>query len=210
MSEYSLPWKDEDVSISISTDPPSESMDPFLTLFAEVTVTCPELCKELDRYPSVSLAPTEYRHITIKQIGEYNEDIDCISEDIKRSLSEVRPFDISLSGVDVFPNCVYIPVQEGKESLENLHNTICSIEELPINSFEAESYKPHMTVGKFVEQPSEEVFQILNDFRDTEWGTMKIDSLHLVKNGTQQVGPFSTFQSVEDFDIAEEIVVSDD
>lgn len=207
MSDYSLPWRDDDISVSISTDPPSESMDPFLTLFAEVTVTCPELCEKLDEFSSIAIAPTEYHHITIKQIGEYSEDIDQISQKIQTVLSKQDTFEISLTGVDVFPNCVYIPVEDESNNLNEFHESICSIEELSINGFEGDSYKPHMTVGKFVEQPEEEVFNVLDEFRDTEWGTMTIDTLHLVQDGTQSVGPFTTFQSIDEFDIDVELMV---
>lgn len=209
MSNHSLPWRDEDISISISTDPPSESMDPFLTLFAEVTTTCPELCEALDDFPSISIAPTEYHHITIKQIGEYSDDIDTISNQIQTVLSKMDSFEVTLSGVDVFPNCVYIPVQDGANNLQNLHEEICSIEKLSINGFEGNSYKPHMTVGKFIQQPDEEVFDVLNEFRDTEWGSMTIDNLHLVQDGTQRVGPFTTFQSIDDFDMDVELMVEE-
>lgn len=201
MSDYTIPWSEEDISISISTDPPSESMDPFLTLFAEVTTRCPELCETLDDFSSISLAPTEYHHITIKQIGEYNEDIEGISEEIKEAVSDIDPFEVKLQGADIFPNCIYVPVIDDDEKLRELHETICEIESLSIDGYEGDSYTPHMTVGKFTEQPEERLFDVLEDFRDTDWGTMRIESIHLVKDGTQSVGPFTTFQSVEQFDL---------
>lgn len=204
MSDYSVPWRNaDDFSISISNEPPSESMDPFLTLFAEVTVNCPELCESLDGCSSVELAPPEYYHITIKQIGEYEGDLDVLVNEIEGELSGVRSFDVNLNGVDVFPNCIYVPVEDENQKLLELHKRICSIDGFSVGSFEGESYKPHMTVGKFVEQPDRNLFEVLTDFRDIEWGSLTIDKLHLVKDGTQSVGPFTTFQSVEEFDLGD-------
>jgi len=60
---------------------------------------------------NIKLVEPENIHITLKFLGDTNEDfIDRIEEIISNSVKELEPFEIQLKGAGVFPNQNYIKV----------------------------------------------------------------------------------------------------
>lgn len=199
---YSIPWDERDeFPITISDASPSDGMNPFLTLFVEVSVRFPELCEALSEFDSVAVAPPEYHHITLKTIGEFDGDIEEIYSPLRERVEGIGSFEVEFTGVDVFPNCVYIPVEDSNDELQFLHEVARDIDTFSAGDFEGESYTPHTTIAKFREQPDEEVFEVLEEFRDADWGTAHIDSVHLVKDGTETVDVYPTFNSIEEISL---------
>jgi 2'-5' RNA ligase len=201
MTEYNIPWDtNRDFSVNI-TDSSAKSvgMSPYYTLFIEVGVHFEELCLVLDEQEGVSTPPTEYYHITLKTVGQFDGEFQELVSIVEQALDGVEPFEVSFSGVDVFPNCVFIPVEDGNESLVELHSEIVSESSFDESGYEGESYAPHVTVGRFDDSELNGLFGELNEFRDTEWGNTEVESIHLVRNGTSSVDGFCTFESVKEF-----------
>lgn len=183
---------------------PSGVQNPYLTLFARVDVSFNGLVEELEDIDGVCTAPFDSYHLTVKQIGEFGEErVSELVSNIDSTLTDVDEFEVSLEGVDVFPNCVYIPVSDS-DLLFDLHMSLCQLPNLEANGFEGGQYIPHVTVAKFTDSDvdTEEVYDVLSNYVDTDWVDVTIDSIHLVKDKpVSEKKMFPPFESIGRFDL---------
>lgn len=186
---------------------PSGMQNPYLTLFARIDVSFNGLVEELSSLDGVKVAPFESYHLTLKQIGEFGEDdISQLVSEVSDEIRSTESFKVKLEGVDVFPNCVYVPVVEA-EALESLHCSLCSLPSLESNGFEGDDYIPHVTIAKFVDESvdSRAVYEVLENYRDEEWVELRVERIHLVKDKPVQAENvvFPPFESVGEFVLKE-------
>lgn len=198
----------EDFSVSPSEpdSAPSGVQNPYLTLFARVDVSFNGLVEELSDIDGVSTAPFDSYHLTVKQIGEFGEEqVSELVSNIDSTLDDVGSFEVSLGGVDVFPNCVYIPIQDS-ELLCDLHMSLCQLPNLEANGFEGSEYVPHVTVAKFTDASvdTEEVYDVLSNYAEKDWVDVTIDSIHLVKDKpVSETKIFPPFESIGKFELTD-------
>lgn len=199
-------WEQPEKHISPTTpsEMPSGSQNPYLTLFARVEVSLSGLAEELSAVDGVKIAPFESYHITVKTLGEVPEsDIETIVDCLSETIASYSTFEVTLQGVSMFPNCIYVPVVN-ETKLVGLHNALCHRSALTSNAYEGTSYTPHMTIGKFTESDIDDntLSNIFEQYQDTTWGTQTIEELHLVKD-TPEGSPsiFPSFTVVTDFEI---------
>lgn len=177
------------------------SLEPNLTLFVRVDVRFPELCEFLDEQPGIAPAPPSYYHITLKTIGEYSDDLDAVIPLLEDQIAGFEAFEVPLSGVATFPDCVYVPVDDEAGRLTEIHEAIRNIGVFDNGAFEGEEYIPHVTVGRLVGEEADESLDGLSEFQDVDWGTVYVEAVHLVQDGTDSVGPYTTFESIAEFDL---------
>lgn len=192
--------------VDVSTNP-NGVIDPFVTVFIRVEFSFSSLIDDLSEIDGVEIAPRDSLHITVKMGREVAKDeLPDISKKIESSLEEFTPFTIALRGVNVFPNCVYIPAVDEEHTLESVHQSLCSISEFIEGEFEGLDYIPHMTLAKFSswDVDTSELYSVLSDYQDKDWGEIEVSRVYLVKDIPSENGVFPQFDVVRDFTLEPE------
>ena len=140
--------------------------------------------------PGLKLVEPELVHITLKFLGDINEDK---VEPITEALSQVEcaPFEAVVKDVGVFPKPAYIKViwlgAEG--NFELLHSEVERV--LSHFKFKKEhSFTPHATLAR-VKQVRDKALLLerLNELKDVNLGTFNVDSIILKKSTLTPEGP---------------------
>lgn len=138
--------------------------------------------------------PLENIHLTLKFLGEIK---DNIIAGIERKLEDIcrihKPFHISVKGTGAFPtrknpNILWVGIEKSEE-LHRLHTDIDnSMSEL---GFEKENRKhsPHLTIGRVKHRGNMlPVMKSLHEFRDTFFGVVDVNEVHLMKSTLKSSG----------------------
>ncbi len=151
------------------------------------------------KFPGIKVVEPELVHITLKFLGNVHEDK---IEPIVSALSQVdcRSFEAKIKGVGVFPKPAYIKViwlgAEG--GFENLHNEV----ERVLSPFKFEKdhdFSPHATLAR-VKQVREKaaLLEVLNKLKETDLGTMQVESITLKKSTLTPEGPiYETLKEIK-------------
>ncbi len=138
---------------------------------------------------NVKWVERENLHITLKFVGEINEDLFHKMEEQLKVIS-FNPFEIVLNGCGVFPNyyrprVLWIGINFKENTLESLFNKIEDIL-LPLGiNKEERSFKPHLTLGRVKSSKNKE--NLIKRFREDK--IKKYHSSFMVEN-------FTLFESV--------------
>ena len=147
---------------------------------------------------NTKLVETENIHITLKFLGDTEEElIDKIEDCIKESLENIKPFEIKLVGTGVFPNPGYIKVLwigikdngELKEIAKNINEKLSSL------GFEKDGrgFSAHLTIARVRSAKNKEkLVEIVEKYRETEFATIKVESIKLKKSELTPKGPIYT------------------
>jgi len=143
-------------------------------------------------------------HITLKFLGNTDENlIDKIEQIIKDSIEGIEPFEINLKGAGVFPNLNYMKVMWiGIENGEKISEIAKKIDEqLSKLGFEREKRKfsAHLTIARIRSaRNKEKLQQIIEKYREVEFGMLNVESIKLKKSELTQKGPiYSTLKDVK-------------
>lgn len=105
-------------------------------------------------YPEIKWAPRSQFHLTLRFIGEWEEEkVPPLEERLNEAAAAFEPFDAEIKGLDGFPNLnrpkvLFVPVASGKEYFVNLSRLISRrIETLGIGREDQEP-RPHVTLGR--------------------------------------------------------------
>ena len=169
---------------------------------AFIAIPCPDELKEgmveiqenIKDLGKLTLVKPENIHLTMKFLGEVDED--KISDITKRLefLSDLQGFDISLKGVGTFPNMNYIRViwvgmGEGADRITTIHSEIDrKLNEL--NFKKDKNFHPHLTIArvKFLKK-KEELRDILQKNSARDFGSFKADRIELMQSRLSPRGP---------------------
>ena len=144
---------------------------------------------------NVKLVEPENVHITLKFLGDTEEEqIDEIEKIIKDAVKETNSFHIQLKGAGVFPNqnyikVIWIGIEHGEEIAIISHKID---EQLSRVGFEKEKrgFSPHLTIARVKSAKNKEkLLQIIEKYKDVEFGDIKVDSIKLKKSDLTQKGP---------------------
>ena len=147
---------------------------------------------------NVKLVEPNNVHITLKFLGDTEETkIDEIENIIKKSVEETTPFDIQLIGTGVFPNPGYIKViWIGIKQGEQIGTIADKIDEQLIKlGFEREKrrFSSHLTIARVkTAENKEKLLQVIEKYRDTEFMSIKVDTVRLKKSELTPKGPIYT------------------
>jgi len=153
---------------------------------------------------NVKLVDPKNIHITLKFLGETDEDyVDRIEEIMKNAVEEINPFEIQLCGAGVFPNPRYIKVMwigiKNGEQIGKIANKID--EQISELGFEREKrgFSAHLTIARVkTAKNKEKLLQIIDKYRETEFGNLKVDSIKLKKSELTPKGPiYTTLSEIE-------------
>jgi 2'-5' RNA ligase len=143
-------------------------------------------------------------HMTLKFLGDTEE---RFIEDIERimieSIQDVRSFEVKLKGTGAFPNLNYMKVVwvglEGAEPLISISKTLDrDISRLGFKK-EKRGFQPHVTVARVKGPRNKDVLaDVINDYKDVEFGVKRVDCLRLKKSVLHREGPiYSTVREIK-------------
>lgn len=142
----------------------------------------------------IKWVPVENIHITLKFLGEVSEEI---AREIGKRLSPLSAshgaFTITIRGTGVFPSfkrpsVLWIGVDKSEE-MEKLYQAIeGSLSELGFPR-EDRKFSPHLTFGRVRDtRDIEYTLKELNTFRETVFGTIKVEEVLLMKSVLKPTG----------------------
>jgi 2'-5' RNA ligase len=146
----------------------------------------------------VKLVEPKNIHITLKFLGDTDENlVDKIGEILKESVSNIEPFEIILKGAGVFPNQNYIKVMWiGIENIVQMGKIAHKIDrQLSELDFEREKreFSAHLTVARVKSAKNKEkLIQIIEKYKEIEFGKIKVDSIKLKQSELTPKGPIYT------------------
>ena len=147
---------------------------------------------------NVKLVEPENIHITLKFLGDTNEEYaDRIDEIMKDAVKNSNPFEIKLKGAGVFPNQNYIKVMWiGIENGEKIGKIASKIDEkISELGFEKERrrFSAHLTIARVKSAKNKEkLLELIEKYRDIEFGSLKVDTIKLKKSELTPKGPIYT------------------
>ena len=147
---------------------------------------------------NVKLVEPENIHITLKFLGDTNEEYaDRIDEIMKDAVKNSNPFEIKLKGAGVFPNQNYIKVMWiGIENGEQIGKIASKIDEkISELGFEKERrrFSAHLTIARVKSAKNKEkLLELIEKYRDIEFGSLKVDTIKLKKSELTPKGPIYT------------------
>lgn len=155
---------------------------------------------------SVRLVDPEQVHITLKFLGEVDEDrLDTIETALTKAVStlDMPPFDAHVGGYGAFPSHDYISViwvgiKNGGEKIRALHE---SIEERMIElGFDSDDhdFTPHATIARMDHAGGKAHVQNVLSERDPDLGSLHVSEIHLTESTLTSDGPeYETVTTIE-------------
>jgi 2'-5' RNA ligase len=147
---------------------------------------------------NVKLVEPENVHITLKFLGDTDEGyINQIGEIIKDAVKETDSFEIQLKGAGVFPNQNYIKVMWiGIKNGVQIGKIASKIDE-QISGLgfkkEKRDFSAHLTIARVRSAKNKEkILQIIEKYRDMEFGNFKVNYIKLKKSELTSKGPIYT------------------
>ena len=152
---------------------------------------------------NVKLVEPENMHLTLKFLGDTSErKIDNIEQIMREASSGTGPFEIQLKSTGVFPNENYIKViWIGIQNGEKIASISRKIDEKMIGlGFKKEnrSFSAHLTVARVKNAKNkDQLLQVIEEFKDTVFAEIKVNSLKLKKSDLTTKGPtYTTLKKV--------------
>ena len=153
---------------------------------------------------NTKLVGTENIHITLKFLGDTDEElVDKIEDIIKESVENIDPFEIKLIGTGVFPNPNYIKVMwigiQDNGELSKIAEHIN--EKLADFGFEKDrrGFSAHLTIARLKSaRNKEKLVEIVEKYREIEFAKIRVESIKLKKSELTPKGPiYSTIKEVK-------------
>lgn len=155
----------------------------------------------------LSLTDPEQTHVTLKFLGEVDDDnlestIDTVASGV--SDASVAPFECTVTGAGVFPSLDYISVlwlgvEEGSRQLSALHEAI--EKQTVAAGFDPEDHEftPHVTIGRMNHAGGKELVQEFVEQEAPDIGTFSVAEVRLKKSELRSDGP--VYSTVERFEL---------
>jgi 2'-5' RNA ligase len=146
----------------------------------------------------VKLVEPENVHITLKFLGDTDEGlINQIEEIIKNAAKGTSPFEIQLKGSGVFPNQNYIRVMwigiNNGEQIGKISNKIDEQTQELGFAKEKRGFSAHLTIARVKSvKNKDKLLQVIDKYRDVEFGSFKVDSIKLKMSELKSEGPIYT------------------
>lgn len=139
-------------------------------------------------------------HLTLSFLGEVSEEkIPSIIDIMSESAKVVSPFQVSLKGVDSFPDrknskILWLGVTEGAQEVSKIQSSISSrldgIVEIDGNG---EGFIPHITLGRFSPPlRGDKLKKTFETFGEHSVGSFPVDAIYLTKSQLDSSGAVHT------------------
>ncbi|APW97176.1 2'-5' RNA ligase [Halobiforma lacisalsi AJ5] len=178
----------------VSVDLPDELADPVADLQAE-----------FDDASGLSFTDPEQAHVTLKFLGDVDEDrLPDLQRELAAAVEDagIDPFTARFGGLGVFPTLEYISVlwlgaETGGNELTALHEAI--EERTTAMGFDEEDHEftPHVTLARMEHAGGKELVQDLVRERDPTVGETTVEEVRLTESTLTDEGP--VYSTVERF-----------
>ena len=148
------------------------------------------------RRAKVTWIPADRMHLTIRFIGEVDDERASMVRQALEDPLAVAPFSLTLRGAGTFPKSgtprvVWLGVTEGREPLLRVEREITArLTPLGIPE-ENRAYSPHLTLAR-VRDPAGLTVRLLDGLTDHRIGTTHIDAITLFQSKLSPKGPTYT------------------
>ncbi len=157
----------------------------------------PEILKVQEKFSEfdIKFVEPENLHFNLKFFREISDEgIEKLKAVLQDVCKGMKPFEVNVKGLGVFPSKSYIRVlwlgvKEGHDELVSLaENVLNSIESLGF--FEDEKFVPHLTLGRVrIVRSKEDMISRINELEDLEIGRMKVEEIVLFQSKLSPSGP---------------------
>ena len=138
-------------------------------------------------------------HLTLKFLGDLPRTrIQPLADAVSHAVQGEPKFEIALRGAGAFPSLVrprvlWVGIREGADRLARLSRFI---DESTVASGFApadKAFRPHLTIGRARgESAGTQAADIISRYSDAFWGTVSVDSVHVVASVLKPSGPVYT------------------
>jgi 2'-5' RNA ligase len=159
-----------------------------LDLSEEVRAALAQFCDKLrSEFPSARWVRTEGIHVTLKFIGEVNEDRVAVIESALASVRSSAPVEMKFRGVGFFPDTRRPRVfWAGIEGSPNLAEIAAQIETglAPLGiARESREFKPHLTLARIQDARGiEKLHDAVRRQGSTDIGSVRTNEMHLYQS----------------------------
>jgi 2'-5' RNA ligase len=163
-----------------------------------------ELTRELQRRAAdaapearITWVPADRLHLTIRFIGEVDEDRAIVISNALAPPLDISSFDLTLAGAGAFPKggaprVLWAGVAAGRDELLLAEREITArLAALGIPA-EARAYNPHLTLARVREAAGLRSPRLLDGLTDMSLGTVRIDAITLFHSKLSPKGPTYT------------------
>jgi RNA 2',3'-cyclic 3'-phosphodiesterase len=149
---------------------------------------------------------TENLHLTIKFIGEINEDkVAHVKQILSNTLASQNAFDIEISGLGMYPNknnprVIWLGIAGRKPLIQIFNSLDQALTTLDIRP-EGRDFAPHLTIARVRRNTDKAtviaIGKTLSQFKVEPLGAVTIDQVHLYQSVLEPSGPiYTTLHSV--------------
>jgi len=145
----------------------------------------------------MSIPKVDNLHLTLQFLGQTPLDcLELIESNVKNAVQGIDAFELKICGVGAFPNLNHPKILwAGVEKTNELNilreKVVGSTADLPLKTASA-NYYPHLTLAR-VKKPSLPILQkLIKEQSDSKFGTLKVNSLSLIKSELTQSGSIYT------------------
>ena len=163
------------------------------------------LIANLKKFKEVKAVEPKKLHICLRFLGESTDtDIEKIKQKLD-SLNGFGSFSFNLRGTGVFPNedfmrVIWIGVAEGggKQKLQELQELLeKNLEEIGFQR-ENREFTAHLTAGRVRRKPPAVLKGLVDRYKDTDFGEVKVRQVRLMKSQLKPSGPkYTVLHTVE-------------
>ncbi|WP_298866979.1 RNA 2',3'-cyclic phosphodiesterase [uncultured Gimesia sp.] len=132
--------------------------------------------------PAVKPIAVDQMHITLKFLGTTElEDVMPISSILKKMRSEFPRLKLAFKGLGAFPrvdhpNVIWAGISDATLLTAMVDYLEQETEKLGY-PLERKGFHPHLTLARVNARPADDLFQILQDRSDAEWGEVTVDTI---------------------------------
>ena len=142
----------------------------------------------------VTWVPADRLHLTIRFIGEVDEQTAAAVREALEPALAIDSFDLVLAGAGAFPKggsprVLWIAVTAGRQSLLAIEREVTSrLTPLGIEE-EDRAYSPHLTLARVREPAGLKTERLLEGLTDRQIGTVGVDAITLFQSKLSPKGP---------------------
>ncbi len=172
----------------------SDSIRTFVAVKISIPLALRPVLRSLATmsWPVVAVSPDNL-HVTLKFLGDTPiESRDAIQNQIAESVIGQPPFVLRVAGLGAFPH-VDRPsvIWAGLSDAEPLVSLALRLEAVlePLGfARESRPFHPHLTLARVKGRPPRELFELLRQHANTDFGTVEIQSVEFVRSERERDG----------------------
>ena len=166
--------------------------------------------EKLAEYRCIDPLPLDYLHLTVKEVGLFlteektaddeitHDELEQMIDVAREIINQYEPFEIKLERLNNFKSVVCVEGHDGgliRDINKNLR------EQLGLKSlFHDPKFLPHMSIVQYQStEDYQELIQYLEKARDTQIGTLAVDSVMLVNAHLPVSGNYPRIEILEEF-----------